>query len=231
MTSWPNLTDRLAVYVVLDADTLAPGRDLPARDLPGLARAAVAGGAGTLQVRAKHASGRAMYDLVERVAAEVLDCCASVVLLVNDRVDVAAAARHAGLPVAGAHIGQSDLPPVAARAVLGPQAVLGLSAGTVGEVRAVEALPAGTVSYLGVSPVHATTTKPDARAPLGVEGAAGLAAATALPCVGIGGLSVADAGWLRRAGFAGLAVVSAVSLAPDPQAATRALVDAWRGVM
>jgi thiamine-phosphate pyrophosphorylase len=159
-----------------------------------------------------------------RVAAEVPP---GVVLVVNDRVDVAAAARLAGAPVAGAHVGQSDLPPAAARAVLGADAVLGLSVGTVDEVRAVAALPAGTVDYLGISPVHATPTKPDADLPVGVDGAAALAAATELPCVGIGGLAAADAGWMRRAGLAGIAVVSAVSLAPDAEAATRAIADAW----
>lgn len=214
------LAERLATYVVLDADTLAPGRDLP-----GLARAVVAGGAGTVQVRAKRAGGRELYDLVVRVAAEITE---GVLLLVNDRVDVAAAARLAGLPVAGAHVGQSDLPPVAARAVLGSGAVLGLSVGTADEVRAAEALPAGTVDYLGISPVRVTPTKPDADLPVGAEGAAALVAATVLPCVGIGGLSAADAGWMRRAGLAGTAVVSAVGLAADPQAATRELAAAWR---
>jgi thiamine-phosphate pyrophosphorylase len=214
------LAERLATYVVLDADTLAPGRDLP-----GLARAVVVGGAGTVQVRAKRAGGRELYDLVVRVAAEITE---GVLLLVNDRVDVAAAARLAGLPVAGAHVGRSDLPPVAARAVLGPGAVLGFSAGTADEVRAVAALPAGTVDYLGISPIRVTPTKPDAGLPVGAEGAAELVAATVLPCVGIGGLSAADAGWMRRAGLAGTAVVSAVSLAADPQAATGELAAAWR---
>jgi thiamine-phosphate pyrophosphorylase len=211
--------DRLATYVVLDADTLAPGRDLP-----GLARAAVTGGAGTLQVRAKRAGGRDLFDLVRRVAAEVPD---DVVLLVNDRVDVAAAARLAGLPVVGAHIGQTDLPPEAARAVLGPAAVLGLSVRTVEEVRAATALPPGTVDYLGISSVYVTATKPEADRPLGAPGAAALAGATDLPCVGIGGLSAGDCGWMRAAGLAGAAVVSAVSLAPDPQVATRELAGAW----
>lgn len=213
---------RLGVYVVLDAATLAPGRDLP-----GLAVAAAAGGAGTLQVRDKNAAGRALYELVQRVAEALTRAGADVDLLVNDRVDVAVAARLAGLAVTGAHIGQSDLPPAAARAVLGPHAVLGLSAGTSGQVAAVSDLPAGTVDYLGVRPVHATVTKPDADRPIGQQGAAVLAAATSLPCVGIGGLTAADAAWMRTSGLAGLAVVSAVSLAPDPQAATRAIATAW----
>ena len=214
------LAERLATYVVLDADTLAPGRDLP-----GLARAAVAGGADTLQVRAKRAGGRELYELVVRVAAEIVD---GVVLVVNDRVDVAAAARLAGYAVAGAHVGQGDLPPDAARAVLGPGAVLGLSVGTAAEVRAAEGLRVGTVDYLGISPVRATPTKPDADRPVGSAGAADLVALTALPCVGIGGLTAADARWMRRAGLAGLAVVSAVGLAADPRAAAAELADAWR---
>lgn len=222
--------EQLSTYVVLDADVLAPGRDLP-----GLAAAAVTGGAGTLQVRAKHAGGRDLLDLVRRVAEAVGEVLAGggtgpgagVTLLVNDRVDVAAAARLAGLAVAGAHVGQGDLPPGAARAVLGPDAVIGLSVGTAAEVAAASALPPGTVDYLGLSPVRTTPTKPDADRPVGRDGAAALAAATGLPCVGIGGLSARDAGWMRAAGLAGVAVVSAVSLAPDPVAATLELVAAW----
>lgn len=214
--------DRLATYVVLDAGTLAAGLDLP-----GLARAAAAGGARTLQVRDKHAGGRDLYHLVALVAQALADVHADVDLLVNDRVDVAHAARLAGLPVHGAHIGQGDLPPSAARAVLGPQAVLGLSVGTLDEVAEASALPSGTLDYLGISPVRATSTKPDAPTPVGEDGAAALAAATSLPCVGIGGLGARDAAWMRSAGLAGVAVVSAVSLAPDPEDAVRELAGAW----
>jgi thiamine-phosphate diphosphorylase len=213
---------RLATYVVLDADTLPAGRELPA-----LAGAAVAGGATALQVRAKRAGGRELLELVTRVAGVAARSPREVLLLVNDRVDVAAAARLAGLPVHGAHIGQSDLPPAAARDVLGPDALLGLSIGSEAELRASALLPHGTVDYLGVSPVRSTPTKPDADDPVGSGGARRLAAAAHLPCVGIGGLTSEDAGWLRESGFAGIAVVSAVSMAADPAEATRAIAAAW----
>jgi len=219
------MTPDLGCYVVIDAPSCA---DDPAR----IAAAAARGGAGCLQVRDKRAGGRALFELVRRVV-QALD--RPVPVLVNDRVDVAAAARSAGLAVAGAHVGQDDLPPTGARAVLGPDAVLGLSVSNAAELAAALREPAGTVDYLGLSPVFGTPTKPDAAPPLGRDGAAALAAsasasASALPCVGIGGLTHADADWARRAGLAGLAVVSAVCAAADPEAATRELVRAWAGV-
>lgn len=89
------------------------------------------------------------------------------------------------------------------------------------------ALPSGTVDYLGVGVIRPTATKPDHPAPLGLDGFAALAAATPLPCVAIGGITVADAAPLRRAGAAGLAVVSALCTAEDPAAAARRFRTEW----
>lgn len=219
---------REGVYVVLDTGA-AQGRDLVA-----IAGAAVRGGATMLQVRDKSPDGRALLELTRAVARAVATAGAAdqVTLLVNDDVEAAVTARREGLPVAGVHVGQDDVPVARARALLGDGAVVGLSvsdehdlaAATGAAVRDPNARP----DYLGLSPVRATPTKPDAAPALGEDGTRRLAAATTLPCVGIGGLGAGDCGWMRAAGLAGIAVVSAVLHADDPEAATRRLVSAWQ---
>ncbi|PPG34875.1 MULTISPECIES: thiamine phosphate synthase [unclassified Rathayibacter] len=194
------------------------------RGVPAVVAAAVRGGVTTVQIRDHDAPAAELVALTRAVAA-VLD--ERTTLLVDDRVDVALAARLAGARVHGVHLGQSDLPVTAARSLLGPDAVIGLTANTPEHLAAVRALPAGTVDYLGVGVIRPTATKPDHPAPLGVDGFAALAAAAALPCVAIGGVGAADAGPLRLAGAAGLAVVSALCTAADPAAAARLIRAEW----
>lgn len=208
----------LVLHLVTDTALSAP------RQVPDVVAAAVAGGAGMVQVRDKHASARELTALLVAVAERV---GRAVPVLVDDRADVYLAARAAGAPVAGVHVGQADLPVELARRVVGPDAVLGLSAASAGELAAASALPPGTVDYLGVGAVHATRTKPDHPEPLGVEGFARAAARTGLPCLAIGGVRVEDAAPLRTAGAAGLAVVSGICAAPDPAAAAARYVRAF----
>lgn len=212
------MTD-LSTYVV--TDTALCG----VRGVPAVVAAAVRGGATCLQVRDKTAGTRDLLALVEAVVAVAGD----VPVLVNDRLDVALAARARGVAVAGLHLGQSDLPAPVARRLLWPGALLGLSVGTVAQLHEVLDWPDGTVDHLGVGPVRATPTKPDHDRAIGLGGAAAVAAAAPLPCVAIGGLDAGLAGPLRRAGLAGAAYVSAVCAAADPEAATRELAQAWRG--
>ncbi|OMH37181.1 thiamine-phosphate diphosphorylase [Tersicoccus sp. Bi-70] len=213
------------MYLVTDT-ALAAG-PTGSRSVLDVVTAAVAGGVTCVQLREKHASARTFLDLVVAVADRVGDC---VPVLVNDRVDVFLAARRAGAAVAGVHVGQDDLPATAVRDLVGPDAVVGLSASTPAEIDAVAALPAGTVDYLGIGAVHTTATKPDAPAPLGVDGFARAAAAvrssSGLSVVAIGGVTEADAAPLRTAGATGIAVVSAICAAEDPEAAARALLGA-----
>lgn len=208
----------LSVYLVTDTALCGP------RGVVEVVREAVAGGATAVQVREKDAAARDLLGLVRAVADAVGD---RATVLVDDRVDVYLAARAAGAAVHGVHLGQSDLPVGEARTIIGPDAVLGLTANTDAHLTAVEALPAATVDYLGVGVIRPTATKPDHPAPLGVEGFAWIAAATPLPCVAIGGVGIDDAAPLRRAGAAGLAVVSAICAAADPRAAAAAFANAW----
>lgn len=202
----------LSVYLVTDTALCGP------RGVPTVVEAAVRGGVTCVQVRDKTASTRALLSLV----AEVVNAAAGVPVLVNDRLDVALAARAAGIAVAGLHVGQSDLPVAVARALLWPGAALGLSVSRPDEL----AHTAGA-DHLGVGPVRDTATKPGHGPTTGVDGAGRLAARAGLPCVAIGGLDASLAGPLRAARLAGAAYVSAICAAPDPEAAARQLAVAW----
>ncbi|MFJ2980660.1 thiamine phosphate synthase [Curtobacterium sp. NPDC087082] len=190
----------------------------------GVVRAAVHGGVRIVQVRDKDASARDLLALTAAVADAVGD---RATVVVDDRLDVALAARHAGHRVAGVHLGQSDVPVTAARALLGPDAHVGLTANTPEHLAAVAALPRGTVDLLGVGVVHPTTTKADHPPALGHHGFGRLARATDVPCVAIGGVTLDDVGPLRAAGAAGVAVVSGICAAADPGSAAAAFVSAW----
>lgn len=204
----------LSVYLVTDTRLCA---DV---GVPATVAAAVAGGATLVQLRDPHADDDALVELGCAVAAELTGT--GVPLIVNDRV-------HLVAPIGadGAHIGQGDLDPVRARSVLGPDAVLGLSVQTVQHVAAARALGDGVIDHLGVGPLRAQSTKPDAAPPIGIDGFAEIAAVSPWPCVAIGGVGPADAAPLRRVGAAGLAVVSAICGRPDPASAARVLRAAW----
>jgi thiamine-phosphate pyrophosphorylase len=206
----------LSIYLVTDAGQVARR----GRDLVDVVAAAVDGGVTAVQVRDKDAPARDLLATVTRVAAVLPP---GVALIVNDRVDVFLAARVAGVRVDGVHIGQDDLPLGLVRSIVGPSAVVGVSAATTDEL-----LSADRADYVGIGVLHATLTKVDAPPPLGLDGFARLAAVTGRPAVAIGGVTAADLPGLRAAGAAGAAVVSAVCDADDPRAAAAALADAWR---
>ncbi|WP_144791696.1 thiamine phosphate synthase [Kocuria palustris] len=189
------------------------------RAVPEVAELAVRGGATMIQVRAKQLTGRELLELLGAVADRI---AGRVPVVVDDRVEIHLAARARGIASDGVHVGQSDLPPEDARRLCGAGAIIGLSAGTPDEVLAAHSLPEGTVDYLGIGAVRATATKPDAPQPLGVDGFAELHGLSRLPVVAIGGIRPEDAGPLRRAGADGVAVVSGICAAPDPEAAARA---------
>jgi thiamine-phosphate pyrophosphorylase len=143
-------------------------------------------------------------------------------LIVNDRVHLAAA-----LGAAGAHVGQGDLDPRAARTMLGPDALLGLSVQTVQHVTAARDLGPGIIDYLGVGPVWPQATKPDAAEPAGLRRLREIVDASPWPCVAIGGVDANRAPSVRATNAAGIAVVSAICGQPDVALATRALRQAW----
>jgi len=168
---------------------------------------AVRGGATSVQLRLKTPPAIEILALARRLVA-VLE----VPLLINDRPDIARAAGAAGV-----HLGPDDLSPALARRALGDRAIIGASVGNEGE-----SLLAGGADYWGIGPWRQTGTKPDAGASLGAEGFARLVKeAGATPAIAIGGITADDAAAVRAAGGAGVAVVSAILGAPDPEAAAR----------
>ena len=194
----------------------------------GLAEAVLRGGATCLQWRDKTALASA--PLAERVSAcaPVLDAAraAGAPLLINDDVDLAAA-----LQAEGVHLGQDDLDPEAARAQLGPAAIIGWSVGSDTErdrLLALQARAPDALDYIGVGPAFATATKADAGQALGPEGIAALVGGLSLPAVAIGGIDRARAPALAQTGIAGVAVVSALSQAPDPAAEAKAILQVWK---
>lgn len=189
------------------------------------AAAAAAGGAGMIQVRDKQASTAELLELTCAVAAAVHRArpCARVV--VDDRADVAFAARRLGAEVHGVHLGQDDLPVASARAMLGPEAIIGLTTGTLETVRGAEELQE-LLDYVGAGPFRPTPTKDSGRTPLGVDGYRSLVAETGLPVVAIGGITAQDVPSLARTGIAGVALVRELMDADDPERAAREIVSA-----
>jgi thiamine-phosphate diphosphorylase len=141
---------------------------------------------------------------------------AGALLWVNDRLDVALAAG-----VDGVHLGQDDLPVEAARRIVPAGFLVGISAETPELALAAER---GGADYVGTGPVYETGSKADAGSAVGCARIARVAAAVHVPAVGIGGIAAANAGEVVRAGAAGVAVISAVMRAADPEAATRHLL-------
>lgn len=189
------------------------------------AAAAAAGGAGMIQLRDKQASTAELLELTCAVAAAVHRARPTARVVVDDRADVAFAARRLGAEVHGVHLGQDDLPVASARAMLGPEAIIGLTTGTLETVRRAEELR-GLLDYVGAGPFRPTPTKDSGRTPLGVDGYRDLVAATGLPLVAIGGITAQDVPSLARTGIAGVALVREIMDADDPERAAREIVSA-----
>ena len=190
------------------------------------ARAAAMGGAGMIQVRSKPISARGLYELTARVTAEVHAVAPEAKVLVDDRVDVAAALINEGHHVHGVHIGQDDLDPRIARELLGPDAIIGLTTGTLELVQDANQY-ADVIDYIGAGPFRATPTKDSGREPLGLDGYPPLAAASDLPIVAIGDVTVDDAADLAATGVDGVAIVRGIMNAEDPQAYVERVIAAF----
>ncbi|MBN1609303.1 MAG: thiamine phosphate synthase [Polyangiaceae bacterium] len=197
-----------SLYLVTDRP-LAGGRSLV-----DVVRRAVMGGVRAVQVREKDASVREYLAFLQDVKA-VLEPL-KVPLFVNDRVDVALASDAAGV-----HVGQQDMPCADVRRLVGPSHIIGVSISTPEEAAQAEAEGA---DYLAVSPVFVTPTKTDTPQATGLEGLGAIREATRLPLVAIGGIHVGNAASVVAAGADGVAVVSAIMAAEDPEAASRELL-------
>ena len=128
--------------------------------------------------------------------------------------------------VHGVHLGVEDLPVRDARAMLGPDAIVGYTTGTLDLVRSAEPL-ADALDYLGAGPFRPTPTKDSGRPPLGVEGYPALVQASSVPIVAIGDVQVDDVPALATTGVAGVAMVRAVMAADDPAAVVTEAIKAF----
>jgi thiamine-phosphate pyrophosphorylase len=187
------------------------------RSLDEVVMAAVEGGATMVQLREKEAPTREFLELARALKARLAP--RGVPLLINDRVDIAIA-----VDADGVHVGQTDMPVDVVRAFVGTRKIVGLSITNAPQLARPDAEAA---DYLGIGPVFAQTTKPDASPVLGVEGLAALRRRTAKPVMAIGGIAASNARAVIAAGADGLAVVSAIMSAPDCTAAARSLVAAF----
>lgn len=183
------------------------------RDPEEIVRLLVAGGASLIQVRAK--------DLTDAELAGAVGRCVAVdgaIVIVNDRPDVALLCGAAGV-----HLGDRDLPPAEARALLGPEAVVGVSTHSVEEAVAACGLD---VDYVALGPVFDGGLKKGVRPPLGLDAVRRAAARMTRPLVAIGGITLASAAEVRRAGAASVAVISDLMTARRIDEQVRAFLSA-----
>jgi thiamine-phosphate pyrophosphorylase len=194
---------RLIPRLVLVTDRTATG----GRDLVAVVEAALDGGLPAVQLRAKDLSGRALFALAEQLRAATTRRDA--LLLVNDRVDVALAVGADGV-----HLGGASIPAATARGLVGSAGLIGVSTHAPGEAPA-------DADFAFFGPVWETPSKSGAQ---GTDRLAEAAHVAPVPVLAIGGVTAARVPDARAAGAAGVAVIRAILAAPDPGAATRALL-------
>jgi thiamine-phosphate pyrophosphorylase len=197
--------DRLHLCVVTDPS-------LAGRDHVAIAAAALDGGADMIQLRDK--TGDLRILLPQARAIQTLCRAHGAIFIVNDRLDLALA-----VGADGAHVGQEDLPAGAARRLLGPGRILGVS--THDRAQAEAARGAGA-DYIGFGPMFPTGTKDTGYSPRGLAGLREVRAAVGLPILAIGGITLETAAEVIAAGATAPAVISAIVAAPDIAAAASA---------
>lgn len=200
--------DRLRLYLVTDRKAIG------GRSVEDVVREAVRGGVTMVQLREKECPTRDFVELGCRLKKLLSEY--GVPLVINDRVDVALACGADGV-----HIGQSDMPYAAARRILGQDSIIGLSAESMDDVTAANAMD---VDYIGISPVFSTPTKTDTAVPFGLDGLREAVRLSVHPTVAIGGMNARTAADVMSCGTCGIAVVSAIMGADSPYEASRELI-------
>jgi thiamine-phosphate pyrophosphorylase len=209
MPSLPSRTNGL--HAIVDVDVAARA-GWTAFDLT---TAYLEGGARVIQLRAKALAGAAFLELASRL--HDLTGSAGGILVVNDRADIARLASAEGV-----HVGQDDLAPAAVRAIVGTDAVVGLSTHTQQQIGRAVLEP---IAYVAIGPVFGTSTKATGYTAVGLEAvnlAATLAAPRGLEVIAIGGITLGRMRDVLRAGATGVAVITDLLEGNDPEARTRA---------
>lgn len=202
----------LSLYLVLDPVLCAE------KGMVQTAVEAVEGGATVVQLRAPDWKKRAFYDCAVELKAALKPY--GVPLIINDHVDIAMA-----MDADGVHVGQKDLPANVVRQMIGKDKILGLSVSNMEEAIACDT---SIVDYIGIGPIFATATKPDAAPAMGIYGFATAAAHCPLPNVAIGSVKEKDIVDLVNVGCNGIAVVSAICGQADVKKAALGLKAAWQ---
>ncbi len=194
------------LYLVTDRDLMST------ETIEEAVEAACRGGVTLVQLREKHVT----LDEYKAIAMRVKEVCDSfnVPLIINDEPDVAVAVGAAGV-----HVGQEDLEARKVREIVGPDAIVGVSAGSVEEARAAQAAGA---DYLGVGAITFTATKPESNV-LTIDELREIVESVDIPVVAIGGVNATTIPSIKGIGLAGYSLVSAIIAAPDIEASAREL--------
>ena len=201
-------TIRSRVYFITPAETRTTS------EIVELVRAAVQGGAGLIQYRVK---GCPTSHMIQQAQALVrITRPAHVPLIINDRVDVALAVGADGV-----HVGAEDMPPAFTRRLMGPHAIVGVTAPELAQAHAAER---DAATYVSCGPIFASPTKPE-KAPVGVLRLLRLREALSVPVCAIGGITEETLPALAQANPSLVAVSSAIAQADDPRRTTRRLVE------
>jgi thiamine-phosphate pyrophosphorylase len=193
------------------ADTLGD----PQRSYVELAAAIVRGGAFLLQLRVKDRPTRELVQIARDV--KTITDAAGVVLIINDRADIAAL-----VDAAGVHVGQNDLPAETARSILGPDKIVGVSTHNLAQAEA--AARSGAASYIAFGPIFATASKTNADPVQGIEALRQVRRIADLPIVAIGGITAATMAEVLDAGAEAVAMIGEIVKAPDVEAKVRSLL-------
>lgn len=194
------------LYLVTDRDLMST------ETLEQAVEDACKGGVTLVQLREKHASRLEFVDLAYRVK-RICDKY-GVPLIINDEPEIAVE-----IGATGVHVGQEDLEASRVREIVGPDAIVGVSAATVAEAQAAQRAGA---DYLGVGGIASTATKPEAGV-LTIEELREIVESVDIPVVAIGGVNARTIPGLLGMGLAGYSIVSAIIAADDIEAASREL--------
>ncbi len=195
---------------------LCTDRNLTA-DIEKAVELAIKGGVTVVQLREKNCSSKEFFEVGKSL--KKITASKNIPLIVNDRLDIAQA-----IDAAGVHVGQSDLPCKVARKILGAEKIIGVSVSTVEEARQAEIDGA---NYLGVGAMFATNTKTDAKL-VTLDTLKKIRAAVKIPIVAIGGINLETVAQIKPAKIDGVAVVSAIITAENPEIAAKNLLNVWR---
>lgn len=189
------------------------------------AQMAIEGGCRWIQLRMKEASD----EEVREVALSLIPMCrdTDTFLIIDDRVNVVN-----DLKVSGVHLGKEDMDPLEARELLGPHAIIGVTANTTDDILKYKGKD---IDYVGVGPYRYTTTKKNLASILGIEGYRNIVAEVRdagmeIPIVAVGGITLDDVEPLMQTGINGIAVSGAIINAEDPMLYTSSIMEKLMGI-